>query len=576
MAFAAMLWAATCSAQHPAQNWAFGTWAGIDFGCDPPQAVRTGMYYTQESCASISDPDGQLLFYTQGDSVFDRTHQMMPNGFEIGNTTDQWGSSTQGALIVPKPGSPNVHYIFTVDCAEVELVRGFRYSVVDMSLNGGLGEVTSKANLLHYPVTEKLAAVHHANGTDVWVMVHEHGSDAFMAYLVTASGISPDPVISNAGFTQIMPEYPFCMARSHMKFSPDGQRLVVLSGSDCHSWVYHPQLFDFDDATGQVTLNYTVEDPDSVMYYGASFSPNSQLLYFSGGWWGWPVLHQFDATAADAVEFLGSKHVIVDVDDYVDGTSYPLSALQLGPDGDLYICAYTGWLDAITEPDLPGAACGYQQAAVPVLPCTHPLFGLPNFIESYFNTSMAGVACPADSITADFMLDGLPEQICTGDTVTFLDLSTSYPEAVARWRWYFGDPGSLANDSSASQDPVHVFNEPGTYVVTLISGIQRFDFHCKSDTVTRSIYVQDCDLGVNEFSAAYRVHSPQELVALLDRTCAQGCAKFRLVDGLGRSVLEGSGPGRLEQWLAVASSGTYAFELHSGDQSMRGRLLLIW
>lgn len=571
----AMGLAFTCGAQHPAQHWTFGTWGGIDFGCAPPQAQRTGMYYATEGCATISSPDGELLFYTQGDSVFDSTGNMMPNGFEIGNTTDQWASSTQGALIVPKPGSPDLHYIFTVDCAEAELARGFRYSEVDMSLNGGLGEVTSKANLLHYPVTEKLAAVHHANGTDIWVMVHEHGTDAFMAYLVTASGISPDPVISNTGFTQIMPDYPFCMARGHMKFSPDGRQLVVLSGSDCHGWVYHPELFDFDHVTGQVTLNYTIEDPDLLMYYGASFSPNSELLYLSGGWWGLPVLHQFDATATNSADFLASKYAVVDTADFDPVTSYLICALQLAPDGGLYACSYIGWLDAITEPDLAGAACGYQQAVIPILPCTSPVFGLPNFVESYFRSTITGVTCPRDSIHADLLVSVAIGSICVGAPVQFVDLSTSYPESVAQWSWNFDDPGSGAADSSDLQNPVHVFQAPGFHTVTLIAGIDRFGFGCKSDTTTLIVEVRDCEDGLAPVSSNdLRVGSPQELIGLLEQRSRMGGMQLVLVDQLGRIVFEGVDPARLEGWFAQAPTGIYGVHFRGGAEQWKGRVLL--
>ena len=46
-------------------------------------------------------------------------------------------SSTQSAIIVPSPGNPNIYYVFTVhDAGEPE---GLQYSLVDISLNGGLG-----------------------------------------------------------------------------------------------------------------------------------------------------------------------------------------------------------------------------------------------------------------------------------------------------------------------------------------------------------------------------------------------------------------------------------------------------
>jgi hypothetical protein len=34
----------------------------------------------QEGCATISNSSGQLLFYTDGITVYNRNHQVMPNG----------------------------------------------------------------------------------------------------------------------------------------------------------------------------------------------------------------------------------------------------------------------------------------------------------------------------------------------------------------------------------------------------------------------------------------------------------------------------------------------------------------
>ncbi|MBP6573255.1 MAG: PKD domain-containing protein [Flavobacteriales bacterium] len=562
------------SAQHPAQQWCFGIWAGVDFGCDPPFAYRTGMYYTVESCASISSLGGDLQFYTQGDSVYTAEHEMMPNGFAIGNAPNEFGSSTQGSLIVPQPGSNGIHLIFTVDCAEAQLANGLRYSVVDMTMNGGLGEVTSKSNLLHFPVTEKLAAVHHANEEDVWVLVHEYGTDAFLAYLVTSSGIQP-PVVSNSGFVQYLPTDTACMARGYMKFSPDGERLVVLSSSDCHSFVAHPQLFHFDDATGQVSLDYTIDDPDSLMYYGASFSPNSGLLYMTTGWHYYPTLHQFDASAANSVDFLASKYVMADSASYDPLADQALAALQLAPNGKLYVAKYGYGMNAINQPDLQGAACDYEEDAVRPLYCTGMNFGLPNFIESYFRTFIQPVACAPDSIVADYSFGSPVGGICAGDTVQFNDLSTCHPEDVGQWDWDFDDPASMAADSSALQDPVHVFTTAGTYQVTLVAGIEGWTLACKSDTITLSVLVLPCGQGISEHEAhSVAVVDIDGLAALMARSCTIACHGLRLFDASGRLLLNTKSAQDLELWHSSAAIGVYLFRLGSGEAVQSGRLIV--
>ena len=85
--------------------------AGLDFNSGSPVALTNGQLNTTEGCTTISDKNGNLLFYTDGSVVYDKSHQVMPNGYGLLGHY----SSTQSAIIVPKPNNPNLYYIFTVD-----------------------------------------------------------------------------------------------------------------------------------------------------------------------------------------------------------------------------------------------------------------------------------------------------------------------------------------------------------------------------------------------------------------------------------------------------------------------------
>ena len=89
----------------------FGANAGVNFSTGNPAYIAGGQINTLEGCASISDPQGALLFYTDGSRVWDKNHTVMPNG------TGLYGddSSTSSGLIVPSPNNSNIYYIFTVD-----------------------------------------------------------------------------------------------------------------------------------------------------------------------------------------------------------------------------------------------------------------------------------------------------------------------------------------------------------------------------------------------------------------------------------------------------------------------------
>ncbi len=144
--------------QGETSNWYFGNGAGITFNNDGSVTpVTNGKLDTFEGCATISDSFGDLLFYTDGIIVYNRNHEVMQNG---GNLLGD-PSSTQSALIVPKPGDPDIFFIFTVDTSafENDPDRGLNYSTVDVSLNDGKGAVTQKNIPLLSDCSEKIAAV---------------------------------------------------------------------------------------------------------------------------------------------------------------------------------------------------------------------------------------------------------------------------------------------------------------------------------------------------------------------------------------------------------------------------------
>jgi hypothetical protein len=66
--------------QKESNIWYFGEFAGLDFSNGAPLALTDGQIDTAEGCATISDANGQLLFYTDGKKVWNKNHQVMPNG----------------------------------------------------------------------------------------------------------------------------------------------------------------------------------------------------------------------------------------------------------------------------------------------------------------------------------------------------------------------------------------------------------------------------------------------------------------------------------------------------------------
>ena len=144
------------TSQQQAAIWYFGDRAGLDFTTGVPIVLNDGALDTLEGCATISDAMGNLLFYTDGSTIWGSNHIPMPNG--AGLLGDS--SSSQSAIIVPAPDNVDIYYVFTVTFQAYP--EGANYSVVDMSLNGGLGDVVTKNVALFAPAAEKLTAVQHA------------------------------------------------------------------------------------------------------------------------------------------------------------------------------------------------------------------------------------------------------------------------------------------------------------------------------------------------------------------------------------------------------------------------------
>jgi len=329
----------------------------------------------RESTATISDSAGNLLFYAQASKVWNRNHQVMPNG----NGLLGGPSSTQGAFIIPKPGSDSLFYLFTTDQFQHNLAYGLRYSVISMCLNGGFGDIIAgqKNILLLDTVGEKMAATNHANGIDYWLVVHKHFSDAFYAYHVSSTGII-DTVVSHIGYVHVDPGLPGNVANAigQMKISPDAGRLAYALSNQVPSVA---ELFDFNNATGVVS-NCISLPPDNSEY-GVSFSEDNSKLYFTT--LGSRQVFQYDLSVNNAATIIASK-TLVGTDPY-----WPTAGMQLGPDGKIYFAGAYDHMAVINNPNVAGPGCNIVFNAISL---GHVCwYGITNFIDSYnYHNGLSG------------------------------------------------------------------------------------------------------------------------------------------------------------------------------------------
>ena len=390
-------------AQNQANIWYFGYGSGLDFSSGNAVPISGGQISAYEGCATACNAvTGQLIFYTDGIRVWNKNHSQMPNGF--GLFGDNYSSAS--ALIVPKPGSTNLYYIFT-STGNANPSRQLHYSIVDMSMNAGLGDVSIKNTLLLNPSCEKLTGVFHCNGIDTWVIAHELNNNSFHAYLVSAAGVAP-AVVSSVGGVHLT-------GKGYMKASPDGRKLGLAANSSGNGIV---QLFDFNNFTGAVSNPISL--PPDFCNYAVSFSPDNSKFYVTGfEYCPQEQLYQYDLSSGVPATIIASKTYIA--------TETYFGALQNGPNGKMYLALDGQDVSVINNPNAVGLACNYSSNAINLTGVSS--HGLPYFIESYFNQLTFNLGNDTTVCSSSFTLDAgtgwASYQWSTGATTQTISVNTT-------------------------------------------------------------------------------------------------------------------------------------------------------
>jgi hypothetical protein len=377
------------------------------------------------------------------------------------------------------PVSSGKYYVFTA-AAQANIgffgqpYNGIAYSIVDMNLNNGLGDVdTTQKNIpLLGPATEKLSAVRHCNGTDVWVMTHKWNSDEFYAYQVSASGISA-PVISGVGLVhQDVGSGQASETIGYMKFSPDGRRLSL----GCFNQMNVAQLFDFQNVTGVVsnpiTLNLPASPNGYAGPYGVSFSPDGSRLYIV--WHDYPgnpnIIYQYDMNAGSSAAINASRTMVA-----FDNVKN-FGALQLGSDGKLYVAKTnitnpnpgSTTIGYLSSPNSLGTSSGWVASGITLSNGTYSIWGLPNFIESNFYSYGLNIG---------------------NDTAVIepFSMTLNADSGFQNYIWSTGDTTQTIQVSSIGTYSVSVTNSYGCTeidYINIISGVGIESFERKSGVLT--------------------------------------------------------------------------------------------
>ncbi|MFN5294864.1 MAG: hypothetical protein ACK5BL_04995, partial [Flavobacteriales bacterium] len=306
------------SAQNQNNFWVYGYQAGINFNTNPPSYEGGFAIQASEGAASVADAiTGELLFYTDGVTVWNANNNPMPNGTGLLGSSSGELSSTTAAVICEKPGSTSQYYLITVD--EQYSNGGLRYSVVDMTLNGGLGDIV--AGQKNIPIfstnAEKACIVPNAAGDGYWLLSHDLPGETFYAFSITAAGISTTPVTTTIGGTQ-------GNGAGFLKVSPQFDRVAI-----ANLFFQDAEVYDFDNSTGTFSNPIILNLPTvgaAGGAYGIEFSCSGNVLYVTDG----SNLFQYDLTQGNAAAIMAGAYTVL-------SNSFSCYGLQLGPDRKIYV-----------------------------------------------------------------------------------------------------------------------------------------------------------------------------------------------------------------------------------------------
>ncbi|MBO73478.1 MAG: hypothetical protein CMD35_07685 [Flavobacteriales bacterium] len=406
-------------------QWRFGYGSGLDFNSGSPIVVQSSIQ-SPESAASVSDCSGQLLFYTDGETVWSWNNSMMDGGFDLRGVGGVYPSS-QGAIIVKRPNSSSIYFIFTASD-----IYGVNYSVVNMAANGGLGKVIQKNTKLSSGLTQKLGVTYHQNQKDIWVITHYQNSNLYEAFLVNQTGISPSSVKSPVGPT-------FTSSHGDIKFNQQGTKVgAVVQDQNLIT------LADFNNATGLVSNSIGIIGQINSPH-GCEFSSSGNKFYVSAWGLNGGVI-QFQVASNNSTTLTTNVQNI-------SGNFKPNGSLQLAPDGKIYVAhepdfwSVGSYLGVINYPQNTGSSAGFNKDGI-YLGSSGSSWELPN------------VTLTNNNIPQEKEI--LAEEFCFNSETEF---SLSNTTGIVDVLWDFDDVNSGVLNFSNDTAPNHVFSAPGTYNV---------------------------------------------------------------------------------------------------------------
>ncbi|HLF33501.1 MAG TPA: PKD domain-containing protein, partial [Cyclobacteriaceae bacterium] len=439
-----------------ANQWYFGNTAGVDFNLIPPVALTDGVMNAPEGCTAVSDRNGDILFYSDGVNVYGRTGEI------LGQTIGGDNTATQSVLAVPFPQDETMYYIFTTREVYGDNSYLLSYSILDIKGRTGADPGIIPQNLVNIPLfiksTERVTAIG-GYGNNAILVVHEYGNNTFRLYPITANGIGNPRLFSTGSAHQFGSDI---SADGYLKVSPDGSTVAVALVSGSNNYV---ELFDYDTAGAisnfrQITFQETYPQ---YQVYGIEFAPTSNKLFVSlkGST---SRIYEFRLDSADINFTIQTGSILAE-------ESMEIGALQLGPDGQIYVSinGNTSLARITANPD-PLQPSQYILNGID-LAGRQSRLGLPNYVQ---NMSM-GIGGAAAFVSG----------FCVGQPTLFSGQPTS---SIDNFEWVVSELGdTIILFTSTNLQDTFIFVTAGDYVASL-----RIFNRCGLDTtIIQTITIKD-------------------------------------------------------------------------------------
>lgn len=372
-------------------NWHYGKNVSVNFAQNP-LVVNTSQLYTLEGCATVSDANGDLLFYTTGFKIWNKNGVEMPNATGLqGNgplqpgQTLPAGSGYKSVQIIKHPGNPNQYFVVSGDPQELA-VKKLYYHVVDMSLNAGLGDVVSGQKNIEIMsnVSEHLSVFSGTDCKSYWLIAATHGySGQYYAFKIDATGFHNTPVINTLpinfqGYKEL-----FQAKDLHTAIGVTGTHLFTLQ---------------FDGINGTLTNFDTVSTVmGAPQYYNCApgMSKDKSKFYFGNS--SVSNLYQVDLNLLPNLSAVVNSRVEIIPPRPTFSFIYHLRAAPVGDKIYLIQSVYNSgssqYISTLNNASQPAAQVVYTQDALPLFP--------PNFFStSYYYTLGTDVVInpPSDTV----------------------------------------------------------------------------------------------------------------------------------------------------------------------------------